>query len=99
MCPLLLLLDCALLSCPNADSQVFNTGMDALLAQQGEWRISAPILRETLTAQLVARVVPPYSEFYAAFSPVKFSKKHMEQYLRYSPESVERHLQSFFGRV
>lgn len=84
---------------PNADSQVFNTGMEALLAQQGEWRIAAPALRETLTAQLVARVVPPYSEFHAAFSAVKFSKKHTEQYLRYSPDSVERHLQSFFGRT
>ncbi len=72
--------------------------MDALLAQQGEWRISAAGLREQLSGLILSKVLPPYTEFYNAHSATKFSKKHMEQYLRFAPVFVERNLRSFFGK-
>ncbi len=72
--------------------------MDALLAQQGEWRISAAGLREQLGAQVLGKVLPVYAEFFAAYSTVRFSSKHTEQYLRFPPAFVERNLKSFFGR-
>jgi hypothetical protein len=78
--------------------QIFNSGMDALLAQQGEWRISATGLREQLGQQLVNKISPVFTEFYNSFASVKFSKKHSEQYLRFSPTVVEKNLQNFFGK-
>jgi len=78
---------------------VFNTGMDAFLAQQGDWRISNALLRDKLSARLVTRVQPPYAAFYAKYSVIKFSKKHTNEYLKYPPAVTERHLGGFFGRA
>lgn len=72
--------------------------MDALLTQQGEWRISATGLREQLGQQLVNKILPVYAEFYDSFASLKFSKKHSKQYLRFSPVNVEKNLQNFFGK-
>ena len=79
-------------------AQVFNTGLDALLAQQGEWRVSAPGLRERLSSQLLANILPTYKVFFETYSAVKFSKKHMDEYLKYPPANVQMHLEGFFGR-
>jgi hypothetical protein len=82
-----------------AKFMVFNTGMDALLSQQGEWRVSSSVLRETLSQQLVSRVLGNYSSFFNSFSSIKFSKKHMEEYLKYTPAQVENNLKGFFGKI
>lgn len=79
--------------------QTFNTGMDALLAQQGEWRVASAGLRERLSAMMVAKILTEYTTFYNTYSIVKFSKKHMDEYLKYPPAVVERHLTGFFGRA
>ena len=73
--------------------------MEALLAQQGEWRVSSSTLRETLTTNLLNRVVNAYNNFFAAYSVVKFSKKHMSEYLKFTPSQLENHLKGFFGRI
>lgn len=79
--------------------QIFNSGMEALLSQQGEWRVSSSSLRETLTANLLGRVVTAYGNYFANYSVVKFSKKHMSEYLKFTPSQLENHLKGFFGRV
>jgi len=76
----------------------FNNGMDAFLAQQGDWRVSNAGLREKLSSLLVGRVMSGYQPFFAKYSVVKFSKKHMEEYLKYPPPQCERNLSGFFGR-
>ena len=73
--------------------------MDALLAQQGEWRVSATGLREQLRQQIIAKILPVYTDFFNAYSTVKFSKKHMSEYLRYPPGFVEKNLKIFFGKA
>lgn len=73
--------------------------MDALLAQQGEWRVASAGLRDRLSAMMVSKIVPVYTQFFNTYSVVKFSKKHMEEYLKYTPPVVERHLTGFFGRA
>ena len=78
---------------------IFNTGLDALLGQQGEWRVSSSILRESLSSQLVGRVSQSYTPFFQTYSTVKFSKKHMEEYLKYTPAQVESNLKGFFGKI
>jgi len=72
--------------------------MEALRAQQGEWRVSSTGLREHMSAQLQDTVLPVYTEFYNTFAAVKFSKKHMDRYLRFPPAEVEWNLKTFFGR-
>jgi hypothetical protein len=120
--------------------QLFNTGMEALLARQGEWRVSSSGtsihtyfhiltcilysimcmfmyasacilcqymndcstlnlgLREHMSAQLLEAILPVYTEFFNTYASVKFSKKHMNEYLRFQPAQVERNLKTFFGR-
>jgi hypothetical protein len=78
---------------------IFNTGMDALLAQQGDWRVSSAGLRAELSAGLRNAVLPTYSKFFSTYSVVKFSKKHMTEYLRFKPADVEGKLNAFFGRA
>eukprot|EP01038_Epipyxis_sp_PR26KG_P012873 gene12873-17251_t len=63
-----------------AKFSAFNSGMEAFLSQQGEWRISATGLREQISNELVNRI------------------KHMNEYIKYTPQDVERNLVSFFGR-
>lgn len=80
-------------------SQTFNTGMDALLAQQGEWRVASAGLRDRLSSMMTSRIGEVYASFFASYSIVKFSKKHMDEYLKYPPTVAERHLANFFGRA
>lgn len=77
---------------------MFNSGMEAFLAQQGEWRVSNSSLRESLAAQLTQRISLPYQHFFTTYSAIKFSKKHTNDYLRFTPAQLEQHLRSFFGR-
>ncbi len=79
--------------------KIFNSGLDALLAQQGEWRVSSSMLRETLSQNLLSKVVQIYAHFFATYSTVKFSKKHMGEYLKYTPAQLENYLRNFFGRT
>ena len=73
--------------------------MDALLAQQGEWRVASAGLRERLSQLMVSKVSPVYTRWFNEYSVVKFSKKHTDDYLKYPPSIVERHLAGFFGRT
>lgn len=76
---------------------VFNSGMDALLAQQGEWRVTSVDLRTELAGLLVSRVVPVWSAFFDAHSSTPFTKKHIKEYLRFPPHDVTNILAHFFG--
>jgi Exo70 exocyst complex subunit len=73
--------------------------MDALLSQQGEWRVSSSLLREILGTELLQKILPLYKDFFNKYSKVQFSKKHMGEYLRFPPEDVERLLKNFFGKT
>ena len=76
---------------------LFTSGMDALLGLQGIWRVSAPKLRASLSAQLIERICPVYLDFYRNYSIISFSKTHMNQYLKYAPNQVENALTHYFG--
>ena len=75
----------------------FNNGLEALLAQQGAWRISSAELRDEMGKQLALTVVPVYKEFYSKYSKVNFSKRHMDQYVRFTEPDVQLILGRFFG--
>lgn len=80
-----------------AKFSAFNAGMEALLAQQGEWRISSVDLRQHVTTLLVDKICPAWSSFFNSYSANKFSKKHMAQYLKFTPNDVSTILEHFFG--
>ena len=81
-----------------AKFSMFNSGMDAFLAQQGEWRVSSASLREHLGELLVDSIYPIYLEFFSTYSIIPFSKKHMSGYLKYQPKIIEDKLKHFFGK-
>jgi hypothetical protein len=81
-----------------AKFSMFNSGMDAFLAQQGEWRVSSASLREHLGELLVESIYPTYLEFFTTYSIIPFSKKHMAGYLKYQPKMIEDKLKHFFGK-
>jgi hypothetical protein len=75
---------------------IFNATMEAWTSHQGEWRISNELLRESIKKDLVRKIMPMYTEFYDVYHQIRFSKKHMDQYLKFPPEDVERIIQGFF---
>jgi hypothetical protein len=75
----------------------FNSGLEALLAQQGAWRISSGELRDEMGKLLADTVIPVYKDFYDKYSKVNFSKRHMDQYVRFTAEDAKLILGRFFG--
>jgi hypothetical protein len=80
-----------------AKFSIFTSGLEALLNQQGAWRVSSSALREDVGKQLATTIVPIYSEFYNRFKDTGFSKRHADQYIKFIPEDVQTILVKFFG--
>jgi hypothetical protein len=76
--------------------QSFNASMDTLQVLQSEWRISSAELRQRVRDQLTNLVATAYAQFFQTYSTVQFSKKHMSEYLRYPPATVNTILSSLF---
>lgn len=76
---------------------LFNRAMEALLSQQGAWKVTAPTLRDELGVSLAETVGPLYERFYHEHSCTNFSKRHMDQYVRFLPEEVTTALRRFFS--
>jgi hypothetical protein len=79
-----------------AKFSLFNSGMNAIENMKGEWRITNTILKDSITSQLLQTISSVYTEFYNTYSTEQFSKKHMNEYLVYSPDHVVRIIQNFF---
>ncbi len=75
----------------------FNAGLEALLAQQGAWRISSATLRFELGRQMADTIIPAYKAFYDKYSTTNFSKRHLDQYVRFTSEDANLILGRFFG--
>jgi len=80
-----------------AKFSTFNSGLEALLAQQGAWRVSSATLRDELGKQMADTIVPAYAAFYDKYSKTNFSKRHMDQYIRFTAEDAKLILGRFFG--
>ena len=76
----------------------FNGGVAALQQQQPEWRIAYGDLRTELDSILLSSIVSAYTEFYNANSKVNFSKKHMELYIKYTPNAIGNIFLNYFQR-
>ena len=76
---------------------LFNQGIEALLSQQGAWKVSAPALRDELGISIADAVYPYYRAFYQEYHGTNFSKRHMDQYVKFTPEDVKILLLRFFS--
>lgn len=70
--------------------------MAAFESMKGDWRAASPAVKEALTRELVQAIVPTYSDFFRSYSNEQFSKKHMSDYLVYSPQNAEKIFVNFF---
>jgi hypothetical protein len=95
-------------SAPSSDKQgkgrllkgkfaIFNCGLEALLTQQGAWKVSAPSLRDEMGMRIKDAIYPIYNTFYQEYSGTNFSKRHMDQYVKHTPEDVKTLLLRFFS--
>lgn len=74
----------------------FNGGISALITQQNEWRIAYADLRDELDTRIKESIMNAYLEFYHANSKINFSKKHMELYIKYKPEDINKIITGYF---
>lgn len=66
----------------------FNTGLEEIYQHQKQYSVPDAGLRQRLRQDGRSIVLSSYTEFYERFSQVQFSKKHMEQYLKFAPRAV-----------
>ena len=75
----------------------FNTDFEDFLRLLSVLSVPDTELRDSLRSAIVARVVPPLSEFYGTYASIRFSSKHQEQYVRNSPEVVTTKIEALFA--
>jgi len=73
----------------------FNTELEELHKVQQNWSIPDPHLRARIRGDNVEIVAPVYAEFYRVHAKMNFTK-NPDKYLKYSPDSLDSKLRSFF---
>ena len=53
-------------------------------------------LRETIQKDVLGVFLPRYTRFYEKYTKIRFSKKHQDEYTKYSPEKIESMLQEMY---
>jgi len=74
----------------------FNEEFEKTYALHKELTIIDPKLREKLLEEVKSVFLPKYTEFYNKYSKYQFSKKNMEDYLKYPPSKVETMMADMF---
>lgn len=75
----------------------FNTSLEEIYQHQKVFSVPDSSVRQRLRNQAKETVVGPYTNFFNKVSDIQFSKKHMEQYLRFPPKTVSTMLDDLFS--
>lgn len=75
----------------------FNKAMEEIYTHQRGFSVPDRGLREKLREEAKTTLLPSYTAFYDKFKGIQFSKKHMEQYLRFSPETVAKMVEELYS--
>ena len=75
----------------------FNTSLDDIYQHQKIYSVPDSSLRQRLRQQAKDAVLGPYTEFFNKVSEIQFSKKHMDQYLRFPPKTVSTMLDELYS--
>jgi exocyst complex component 7 len=55
-----------------------------------------PRLRLTIQQEVSNVFLPRYRRFYEKYTKIRFSKKHMDEYTKYSPDKIEEMLSDMY---
>jgi exocyst complex protein 7 len=70
----------------------FNADFETLFEDHKELCVVDPRLRDTLQKEVAGVFLPLYRIFYDKYSLIRFSKKHQNEYTKYSPYKIEEML-------
>jgi exocyst complex protein 7 len=75
----------------------FNEGLEEIYHNQKAYSVPDSTLRQRLRQDGRTIVLNSYTEFFERFSQVHFSKKHMDQYLKFPPKAVATMLEELYS--
>jgi exocyst complex protein 7 len=74
----------------------FNDDFDRVYDEHKELAVVDPRLRGLLQREVAAVFLPLYRNFYHSYSKIRFSKKHQNEYTKYSPYKIEEMLSDLY---
>mmetsp|Transcript_7407 Transcript_7407/g.18216 ORF Transcript_7407/g.18216 Transcript_7407/m.18216 type:complete len:797 (-) Transcript_7407:60-2450(-) len=74
----------------------FNEDFERIFDEHKELSVVDPRLRDLLQKEVADSFLPLYRKFYEKYSKIRFSKKHQEQYTKYSPFKIEELLSKLY---
>ncbi|KDO16767.1 hypothetical protein SPRG_17745 [Saprolegnia parasitica CBS 223.65] len=74
----------------------FNAALEEVHTHHKAFVVPDAELREKLTTMAAQRIVPGYRAFYDKYAGIQFSKKNMEKYVKYKPDTVQSMLSDLF---
>jgi exocyst complex protein 7 len=69
---------------------------ERIFEEHKELSVVDPRLRDLLQKEVAGSFLPLYRKFYEKYSKIRFSKKHQEQYTKYSPFKIEELLSKLY---
>mmetsp|Transcript_8200 Transcript_8200/g.23562 ORF Transcript_8200/g.23562 Transcript_8200/m.23562 type:complete len:781 (-) Transcript_8200:133-2475(-) len=74
----------------------FNEDFERLWEDHKDLCVVDPRLRNTLQKEVAGVFLPLYSKFYDKYSQIRFSKKHQDEYTKFSPYKIEQMLDELY---
>ncbi|GLJ18604.1 hypothetical protein SUGI_0331340 [Cryptomeria japonica] len=74
----------------------FNTSFEEVYKTQTNWTVPDPQLREELRISITEKLLPAYRSFVGRFGIYLEGERHVERYLKYTPEELENYLLDLF---
>eukprot|EP00903_Cladosiphon_okamuranus_P005829 g5770.t1 len=75
----------------------FNDSWEEVYHSQMSVSVVDPGRRVKLKEEAKTRCLVPYRELYSKYEGVQFSKKHQEQYLKYTPDAIDQGISQLFS--
>eukprot|EP00536_Pseudo-nitzschia_multiseries_P013919 jgi/Psemu1/68911/estExt_Genemark1.C_6310020 len=74
----------------------FNQDFDTIHGDHKELCVVDPRLRDLLRKEVAKVFLPNYRKFYEKYTKIRFSKKHQNEYTKYSPSVIENKLNELY---
>ncbi|VEU44117.1 unnamed protein product [Pseudo-nitzschia multistriata] len=74
----------------------FNEDFEQIFEEQKELSVVDPRLRDLLQKEVAGVFIPNYRKFYEKYTKIRFSKKHQNEYTKYSPQKIGELLKELY---
>jgi exocyst complex component 7 len=74
----------------------FNEDFERIFEEHKGLNVVDPRLRDVLQREVAGVFLPLYRTFFTKYSKIRFSKKHQDQYTKFSPDDVERMMEDLY---